>query len=154
MIYNVYVHKYVSDTLKQYGSIDDVVNRIVDMGMNGTLCIENLPKAPHRTTGMVQLHINIENPEYNELISCHGSRSSTYSLRRILYHIVDNEILLDMGWEPVTTVSKPSLYQQKLAIVMTEAVKLYQYAAPAKKPTIKQLLMILEELHEQESQHT
>lgn len=154
MIYNVYVHKYVSDTLKQFGSIDDVVNRVVDMGMDGTLCIENLPKAPPRTTGMVQLHINIENREYNELIACHGSRSSTYSLRRILYYVVDNEILVDMGWEPATVVKTPSLYEQKLAIVMTETVKLYNYSAPAQKPTIKKILVILEELHEQGSQHT
>lgn len=155
MIYNVYVHKYISDTLRQFGSIDTVVNRIIDMGMTDKLCIDNLPAAPPRTTGdMVQLHINIENQEYNDLVAYHGSRSSTYSLRRILYHVVDNEILVEMGWEPTDEVKVPTLYQQKLAMVTTEAIKLYNYARPAQKPTIKKLLVILEELHEQGSQHT
>lgn len=107
MEYNIYIHRYVRDILSQFGDINTVVNHIVDEGMRGKFNIYALDKAPPRTTGdMCQYTITILNKEYNELVQTHGNRSSTVSLRRIIYHFVDNELYEELGWK---TIAAPSL---------------------------------------------
>lgn len=128
MEYNIYVHRYIRDILSQFGDINTVVNHIVDEGMRGKFNIYALDKAPPRTTGdMCQYTITILNKEYNELVMTHGNRSSTVSLRRIIYHFVDNELYEELGWDVTDPQPKLDAYTVALTKLTDATSQLNDY---------------------------
>lgn len=147
---NIYLHKYVIDSLKQFGELNEVINRVIDAGMEGKFDIEDLPIAPLRTPGdCSQLTVIVHNQSYCELVAMHGARSQTVSLRRILYHFVDNELYVDLGW----SVQKQddynnSLFKNKLAIVIHDCSKLYKIAPVRYKDCCMSILKLLKEIND------
>lgn len=155
MVYNVYLHKYVADILSQFGEINAVVNRIVDSAMAGDFSIDDLPTAPPRTPGdMSQFKFDIGNVEYNELLQVRGSKSMSYSLRRIIYHFVDNEIYSELEWEPAQTASFTiGDYARRLANIITDAVRLHRSCPVPLKSYCNKVLTALKELNDASYQH-
>lgn len=154
MVYNVYLHKYVIDILSQFGEIDTVINHIVDAGMAGAFSMQDLPKAPDRTPGeMTQLQVDIHNVEYNELLGSRGGRSMTYSLRRIIYHFVDNEIYSELGWEPVASAAEMSSFTRRLANLITDAMRLHRSCPFTLRPYCNKVLTALKEFNDASQQH-
>ena len=155
MVYNVYLHKYVADILSQFGELNTVVNHIVDSAMAGEFSIDDLPKAPDRTPGeMSQYKFDIHNVEYNEMLQVRGSKSMTYSLRRIIYHFVDNELFTELGWEQTATASANiGDYIRRLAIIITDATRLARACPVSLRPYCNKVLSALKELNDASQQH-
>lgn len=152
MVYHIYLHRYIVEAMEQFGPLWKVIPRIVDEGVAGAFPIEALPPAPHRTPGdMVQVTVDVTNEDYNAMVQERSTRSSLVSLRRIIYHFVDNELYVDLGWQPSPTATPaPSAYQRTLAIVITDVARLRQYAPPAALPHISHIVQELEVLQHAE----
>lgn len=98
MTLSVYLSHDVHQILLCYGSLDDVVNKILDAGTQGLIDIMEKPSAPEKRGG-TYYKVNIKNQDYISLIETYSSKSSIISLRRLLYWFVDNEIYEELGWE-------------------------------------------------------
>lgn len=96
MLMSVYLHQEYHDYLSCYGDINDVTNRILD-GMRD-MDVESIPNAPSRN-GAKRLNINVTNEHYLEELSARPINSPLYSLRKILYYAVDNELPAAWGWK-------------------------------------------------------
>lgn len=99
MILSVYLSSEIKNILSCYGSLDEVVNKILMAGSQGLIDIMEKPPAPEKKGG-TYYRINIEEPDYISLIETYGAKSSRISLRRLLYWFVENEIYEELGWEP------------------------------------------------------
>lgn len=97
MILSVYLHKTLYLALTRFGTLDEVINRILDEGTNGKIDIMNKPICPPKKDGSLY-QIKIVNKDYISLYETMG-RSAKISLRRLLYWFVDNEIYNLLGWK-------------------------------------------------------
>lgn len=95
---SVYLSHDIADILLCYGTIDEVVDKILVAGSQGIIDIMDKPNAPEKKGGRYY-QVNIKEPNYIELMETHGNKSSKISLRRLLYWFVENEIYLELGWE-------------------------------------------------------
>ena len=100
MTLTVYLETRIIDILNCYGSLDDVVNRILEAGTRGEIDLMDKPTCPPKQNGQ-HYAVDITEPNYLELYNLYGAKSSRISLRRLLYWFVDNEIYNDLGWEGV-----------------------------------------------------
>jgi hypothetical protein len=100
MIVSIYLHKEIANTLKTFGTLEEVVNRILIAGAEGNYDITNKPNCVARE-GARRYEINITEPEYLELLKTFPINSSRISLRRLLYWFVENEMYNDLNWAPV-----------------------------------------------------
>lgn len=98
MIVSVYLSSELHQILCCYGSLDDVVNKILDAGTQGLIDIMQKPSAPEKRGG-AYYHINVRNQDYVTLMETYGPKSSRISLRRLLYWFVENEVYEELGWE-------------------------------------------------------
>lgn len=97
---SVYLHRYISDVLKTFGELNDVINRILEACEDGSIDVYDKPECENRNDAF-RYEVNVTNEYYLSLMSIHGSRSKNISLRRLLYWFVDNEIYNDLEWEPI-----------------------------------------------------
>lgn len=100
MILSVYLHKDRVDVLRTFGSLDEVVDRILSACDEGEFDIENKPECEPRD-GASRYNIKITNESYLDMLKNFGVKCKRISLRRLLYWFVDNEIYTDLGWETV-----------------------------------------------------
>ena len=101
MIYTIFLHPYVENTLKMFGPLEEVVNKIVDLGMEGEqFTVYDKPTCPDKIGARHRL-IEVHNDEYNENVKISGITSPKFSLRRLLYWFVDDAIYDDLGWTPL-----------------------------------------------------
>ena len=100
MILSVYLHKDRADVLRTFGSLDEVVDRILSACDEGEFDIENKPECEPRD-GASRYNIKITNESYIDMLKNFGVKCKRISLRRLLYWFVDNEIYADLGWETV-----------------------------------------------------
>lgn len=98
MIINVYLDHRIRDMLKCYGSLNDVTNKILELGAEGVISVMDKPTPPPKKDGQ-QYAINVIEENYIGLVNIYGVKSSRISLRRLLYWFVDNEIFNEVGWE-------------------------------------------------------
>ena len=96
----VYLSDNVADVLRCYGSINDVVNKILIAGADGLIDVMSKPTISERKGGHYY-QLEVKEPNYLELVDVYGTKSSKISIRRLLYWFVDNEIYEELGWEPV-----------------------------------------------------
>lgn len=96
MLMSVYLHQEYHDYLSCYGSIDEVTNKILDSIRD--IDIESIPNAPSRD-GAKRLNINVTSEWYLEELCARPVNSPLYSLRKILYYAVDNELPAVWGWK-------------------------------------------------------
>ena len=100
MVISIYLHKEIANTLKTFGTLEEVVNKILIAGAEGNYDITDKPNCVSRE-GARRYEINITEPEYLELLKTFPINSSRISLRRLLYWFVENEIYVDLNWIPV-----------------------------------------------------
>lgn len=99
MILSVYLHKYVVDTLRMFGELSYVVNKILQAGADGKIDLLDKPACVNRN-GAGRYDIEINQTDYLELLQCYSINSPKISIRRILYWFVDFSIYEELGWKP------------------------------------------------------
>lgn len=116
MVISVYLHDYVADTLRCYGTLSEVVNKILEDTASGKYELFDKPPCPSRQ-GAKRYDVDITNEFYLELLTCYDVRSSHISLRRLLYWFVENEMPELLEWKKVNVFvdSKEKIYRKKLS---------------------------------------
>ena len=137
MTIGVYLHSYIADTLRCYGNLSDVVDRILAEGANGAFELTDLQKCESRDN-VSRYNIEVTNPDYLQLVYIYGVNSSKISLRRILYWFVENEMYEQLGWTPIRAyISKnDKLILTRLSNVLKELNKALLYASANVKPQL------------------
>ena len=97
---SIYLHSYITDVIKTFGTIEEVVNRILDVADEGLIEIEDRPACEPRE-GASRYDVEVTSENYLQLLQVYGIKSKRISLRRLLYWFVENEVYNDLGWEPV-----------------------------------------------------
>lgn len=98
MLTSIYLHRPVAETLLLFGdTLEDSINRILDVCAEGRIDLMDKPACPDRT-GAMRYNIDIKNAYYLDLYNYYPVNSSKISLRRLLYWFVDNEIYNELGW--------------------------------------------------------
>ena len=100
MLVSVYLHKPIAETLKCFGDLSNVINKIYDAAGEGTIDVMDKPKVPSRE-GASRYDIDITSEYYMELLVAFPANSSRISIRRLLYWFVENEVYELLNWEPV-----------------------------------------------------
>ena len=125
MYFSIYLHQPIADTLRCYGNLDDVVNRILSLGDEGAIDIMNKPVPPDRE-GAIRFDVNVTNESYIKLLDTFSPKSSHISLRRLLYWFAENEIYNEVGWTVVNNLvdAKREKTLRKIRKMKAEAERL------------------------------
>lgn len=96
---SIYLHRDIVETLKMFGDLSTVVNRVLaelyeDRGLT------DYPKCVDRQ-GAARYEVDVTDENYLRAYTLYGPSSPRASLRRILYYFVNNEIYAELGWEAV-----------------------------------------------------
>ena len=97
---SIYLHKEIYNTLKMFGDLNDVINKVLEAGAQGNFDVTDKPNSIDRI-GAKRFNVTITEPDYLGLLEIYPINSSKISLRRLLYWFVENEIYNELGWEPV-----------------------------------------------------
>ena len=100
MIVSIYLHKQIAETLKCYGNLTEVMDRILTHCEQGDIDLMDKPKTPPRNTAS-RYDIDVTNEYYLDMLTSFPPNSTRISLRRLLYWFVENEMFDVLGWEPV-----------------------------------------------------
>ena len=131
MTINIHLHKEIADSLRCFGDLSTVVNRILQAGADGLIDIMDKDACPDKE-GCEHCRIEITEPNYLELCAMYGPKNRRISLRRLLYWFVENEIYEELGWQTVNTeiVDKRAiLFEKKLNAAVTELTRAKSYAS-------------------------
>ena len=126
MIFSIYLHKPIAETLMCYGNLSDVVNRILDASEEGAFDIIDKPRCPARD-GAVRYNIDVMSEYYLTMLENFPINSPRISLRRILYWFVEQEMYDVLEWE-VTSEYRNSTKEKllkKLDDIISKFGKLY-----------------------------
>lgn len=130
----VYLDDYVIEYLQQFGPLNSVVNKCVDMAMHDTNLWLHGEIAPHRGKGMRQVFVTINNPSYEEYRAALGATSTNCSIRRLLYHVFNNELLYDAevsnetdGEDVALRVEIQNIWSRLVRVVKTAKNLQYEY---------------------------
>lgn len=100
MQFSIYLHKDIVQTLKCFGDLNTVVNKILEEGANNKIDVMNHPACRSRE-GATKYLIDITEPIYLELYAEFGPFNQSISIRRLLYWFVENDIADELGWTVV-----------------------------------------------------
>lgn len=90
---SLYLHQNIIDTLKCFGELNDVVNKLIEESMAlEELYEDKLPCAPSRD-GSKRINVRIVDELYQEL--------GYIKVRPLIYWFVENEIYDQLGWQMV-----------------------------------------------------
>lgn len=98
MIFSIYLHKHIAETLMCYGDLSDVVNKILETSEQGIFDLIDMPKCESRE-GATRYNIDVTNETYLSLVETFPPNSPRLSLRRILYWFVEQEMYEVLEWE-------------------------------------------------------
>lgn len=101
MIFSIYLHKHIAETLTCYGDLSEVVNKILETSEQGIFDVVDMPKCESRE-GATRYLINITNETYLQLVASFPPNSPRISIRRLLYWFVEQEMYEVLEWTPVT----------------------------------------------------
>lgn len=129
MIMSVYLHRSYVDILAQYGTLEEVINRILQEASEGNFSVEDKPPCGSRE-GAARYEVNVTNAEYLELLELYPTNSSKVSLRRLIYWFVDNDMMNECGWTPAYRyiASTHLKYVNQYSKTYCELAKLKKYA--------------------------
>lgn len=149
MIVSIYLHKEIANTLKTFGTLEEVVNKILFAGAEGAYDITNKPNCISRE-GARRYEINITEPEYLELLQTFPINSSRISLRRLLYWFVENEIYNDLNWTPVNNyIDEGRLNVNKIIkSAETSLIKLNKHLQYDLKSECQEIINLLKSLED------
>lgn len=127
----IYLHDSVADMLKMFGSLDDLVNDLLQRAMAGAFDIETLPVSP-KGGEVHRYDINVTNEEFLALREARGATSKSLSIRRLLYWFVDNEMWEQFEMSPCRDLAprQECKYISRAVRICDELVRL-QKDAPA-----------------------
>lgn len=114
---SIYIHDQYDATLKMFGDINDVTDRILKYCYDNNIDIASIPKPPARD-GARRMEINVFNEDYLNDYSI-APNSPKFSLRKILYWFVDNTIYEELDWKPIN-----KFIDKKLALINKSIKKL------------------------------
>lgn len=98
MIVSIYLHKYVVNTLLQFGDLDEVINNILLAGAKGEIELIDRPPCANRD-GASRYNVDITQQDYLDLLECYATNSPKVSIRRIIYWFVDFAIYEQLDWK-------------------------------------------------------
>ena len=99
VIFSIYLHSPIAETLKCYGELSDVVNKILSLCEQGAIELIDMPKCPDRN-GASRFDINVTSEYYISLVESFPPNSPRISLRRLLYWFVEQEMYDALEWIP------------------------------------------------------
>ena len=102
MKFSIYLHKPIADTLKCYGDLSEITNKILSLGEQGLIILTDKPNVPDRQ-GATRYDIEVTNESYLSLVKSYPINSCRVSLRRLLYWFVENELYNEFGWKIVNS---------------------------------------------------
>ena len=128
MTINIHLHKEIADTLRCFGDLSTVVNKILQAGALGVIDIMDKDACPDKE-GCEHCRIEVTEPNYLELYKMYGPKNRRISLRRLLYWFVENEIYEELGWHTVAEIvdKRAILFEKKLNIAVTELTRAMSY---------------------------
>ena len=97
MIQSIYLHKEIANTLRCFGPLDEVVNRVLAAGAQGHFDVMDRPPCPGRETAL-RYNIDITEPTYLAILQQYGPHSPRVSIRRLLYWFVEQQVYEELGW--------------------------------------------------------
>lgn len=121
MIVSIYLERYAIDVMECYGTINDVVNRMLDAADGDTCDVFDKPSAGPRTIDSVRVDIDVTNDDYLQLMDTFPSNSPRISLRRYIHWFIDNEMPQFLGWEVVNEYRKKEKDKIKHLLSKAEA---------------------------------
>ena len=146
----IHLHKEIADALMCFGSLSDVVNKILSCD---EIDIMDKPPCPPKDNCKKYV-LNITNQTYIDLYDEYGASSPRISLRRLLYWFVDNEMYTELAWQPIQ-IKTPILqdkYLKKLDNAKTELRKALNYTLSVSDIVkLKDLITQIGELYEKRS---
>ena len=144
---SVYLHKEVADTLRCYGDLDEVVNKILEQCEGGIIDVFNKPKAPERY-GAIRYNIDVTNEYYLSLLANYPPNSPFVSLRRLLYWFVEEEMYEVLEWKTCTDYGEKE--REKCLKRVNEAKSILfsikRYLTASKKEKIDEIFQKINEL--------
>lgn len=147
MLVSVYLNNEVHDILTMFGSLEEVVNRILDEGEKGSFNIMDKPNYGSRE-GANRYNINITNATYIEMVQRFPINSSRISLRRLLQWFVYEEIYNNLGWKIVKkyTSKLDERVRKQKNIVETRLLLMKKYCNNKQQVIVDEMLKLLKEL--------
>ena len=111
---SVYLHDEICAVLKCFGTLDEVVNKILDTASAGEFEVENKPQVVERS-GAKRYNVDVQNEDYLQLYRIRRN-SPSISLRRLLYWFVENEMYDYLGWEVKSKYVDPN-YEKRNKLI-------------------------------------
>lgn len=149
MIFSIYLHKHIAETLMCYGDLSDVVNRILEVSETGVFDVVDVPKCEPRD-GATKYFIDVTNETYLALVASFPTNSPRLSLRRLLYWFVEQEMYEVLEWETVNEyVSKDKeRILKKLGGIQSDLSKLQKHLNCEEQEIAQEILQQLKNLKE------
>ena len=128
MQFSIYLHKDIVQTLKCFGDLNTVVNKILEEGANNKIDVMNRPACRSRD-GATKYLVDITEPTYLELYAEFGPYNQSISIRRLLYWFVENDIADELGWKIVNNFvdMNKERARKKLAAAQHELTSTLRY---------------------------
>lgn len=127
---SIYLHQSILDELACYGELDEVVDRILTLGEQGVIDLENRPPCRPRTDAK-RVTVDVHNTYYITLVRSYPRNSSLISLRRILYWFVENDMCTLLSTVTVTDEELYNRIYEQLLDIVQEMIALQQTMANA-----------------------
>lgn len=144
---SLYLSNEIVDELRRYGTINEVVGDIVDAVAEGELPLGIAHEVP-RENGRVY-HIIINNPEYESFVDSVGARNKHYSLRKLIYYVVDTGLLEEVAHRH-NTAKEVSKYERADGYILNiahECSKLRRLDLSEISDLLSQLTLLIAKMH-------
>lgn len=149
MIFSIYLHKHIAETLQCYGDLSDVVNKILETSEQGVFDVVDMPKCESRE-GATRYNINVTNETYLSLVESFPPNSPRLSLRRLLYWFVEQEMYEVLEWEATNEYVSEDKTKilKKIGGIESEVLKLKRYLNYEELELANEIHVKLQELKE------
>lgn len=97
---SVYLDTPTLDIINCYGTLNDVVNKMLKYCEEGQITFENKPNCTPKERSL-RCSIDIESDYYISLLDCYPINSPIISIRRFIYWFIENNMFEQLGWEPI-----------------------------------------------------
>ena len=131
---SIYLHREIVDTLRCFGELDEVINKILLEAASGKFDLMDKPPCPDRS-GAGRYEVDIVEPNYLDLLNIYTPFSPKISIRRLIYWFVENEIYTSLGWEQIKNFESRNarLFKNKIANALSEMQSSKRYCPTGAK---------------------